>query len=869
MDDEVLLIMGFYDRKNIGDECYKLAFPLLFPNVKKITFECTDDIEKIPDDVTTVVCGGGDIVNEYFMKKTQDLLKDFMGRTYAVSVGIPYDDATVKYLHMFDHVFVRSTADYQIAAREIGEYNVSYFPDISVLLKPSRIPLPSTSLAHHPRIGLCLAQPYFHNNPNKHDLLVSIANTLQNVYNYYSGNIVIHFLNFNINTASLEECDKVCAAEMVAFLETNGIPYVTHDDITEPAMMIDFINTSIDVMLCMRYHSVMFSVITNTRFVPVFVSQKIDNLLQDLNYDSQRAYKIPTDDLYKPISIDEDRLYKCLVFACRSRKNNNELTDITSISLQCITKMMFSEKKLARMMVTETFNSFEDAPLVCIRGLCKYLHIDSAIYENLLMSQKGPLPIGDKSPLDVARFICFLISGKIHHPCVWGLAAKITTHDFDLYESIKYIWEFCKVQHDIVEKQHTYYPPLANRLTRNVLINLDFVFSNDFAQYHRSGWSYVIGGLMNLDASRLLKRSDIMLDTYVDRSFHWGYDILKHIGMIPYTKPWHGFIHHTFDITHSEYNCHNLFANQDFLDSLATCRGLFALSDYLAQQIRDALAALQLNIPVYTLYHPTEFVDNVFTMSKFMNNPQKKVVQIGAWLRNPYSIYALPLPPTTSFTKVALKGKEMDLYFPPEDFMQTLQDVFLKDADADADANKDPTTICRNNAICRHNGATNKFYKGLYEHIVAEFNTVKVLEKLSNEEYDNLLSENIVFLNLVDCSAVNTLLECIARNTPVLVNRAPAIEEILGPQYPGFYSSLNEAADICQDLVRIDLIYRHLTKLDKERYKLEHFLDRLQNIIIGRPTAVTNYRLLKPKPYNILEHTRFHHLKSCLPPRMF
>ena len=41
---------------------------------------------------------------------------------------------------------------------------------------------------------------------------------------------------------------------------------------------------------------------------------------------------------------------------------------------------------------------------------------------------------------------------------------------------------------------------------------------------------------------------------------------------------------------------------------------------------------------------------------------------------------------------------------------------------------------------------------------------------LSNEDYDILLSENIVFLDLYDSSANNAVIECIARATPLLVN---------------------------------------------------------------------------------------------------
>lgn len=72
-------------------------------------------------------------------------------------------------------------------------------------------------------------------------------------------------------------------------------------------------------------------------------------------------------------------------------------------------------------------------------------------------------------------------------------------------------------------------------------------------------------------------------------------------------------------------------------------------------------------------------------------------------------------------------------------------------------------------------------------------NSVEVLNDIDNEAYDVLLSRNIVFIELVDCTVANTIIECIVRNTPILINRLPAIIELLGEEYPFFYKNINEA----------------------------------------------------------------------------
>jgi len=105
--------------------------------------------------------------------------------------------------------------------------------------------------------------------------------------------------------------------------------------------------------------------------------------------------------------------------------------------------------------------------------------------------------------------------------------------------------------------------------------------------------------------------------------------------------------------------------------------------------------------------------------------------------------------------------------------------------------------------------------------------SVQMLDSLSNEAYDALLSENVVFLNLLDASAVNTLLECIVRNTPVLVNALPAVLEYLGQDYPLYYRSLDEAGALLRRPSNIVRAHFYLKRLDKHRLRIEHFVSKL------------------------------------------
>lgn len=863
---EKILILGFYNRKNLGDDTYILAFSKLFQYTEaELTFQSLDDATSIPDDITTIICGGGDIINDYFMKKAIELLKNFTGRVYAVSVGIPFASST-KYLHMFDHVFTRSKTDYNMAVKEIGSKNVTCLPtDIATVLSTPRLQaLKIKSPSNNIRLGLCLAQPYFYNNPNKNKLTRNLAKALVTLQqNHPNKTIEFHFLSFNYNTAAPHECDYEINNEITKLLIKSKLSFITHHtSIDTPYEMMQYISTYIDITICMRYHSMIFSWMTNTPFVPVYCSNKADNFLTDLGFPPSQAYKLPIDSLtYQPTDLNTNTLLE-------------KITQLTSPTpqkilfsmpnFQSISNIIISQKKYAQLLVTSQdstkYSTFDEVLAIMRQKLPKYLQIDISTYDSLL-SINQPIPIKDpnKTPLQVARFICYLVSGRTHHPCIWGLAENLTSSSFNLLEATKYIWTASNIQDASSNISGTeFYFPSLKYFKREVLLNLDFIFQNDFSQYHRSGWSYVVGGLMNIDAPRMLKTSDTLLDVYVDRSFHWGLDIMVTLGILPYKNPWYGFIHHTFDETHSGYNCVGLFKNKYFLDSLSQCRGLFALTKYLATQIRAKLDELGMDVPVFVLYHPMEFVDNMFTVEKYIANRQKKVVQIGAWLRNPYALYELPLSSACQIQKVALKGKEMDQYFAPPGFFEVLEETLLRRDWYHEMATK-PTSVCRPSPT-----SINKYCSGMYEMLFRNHNSVSIINNLSNEEYDQLLSKNIVFLNLVDCSAVNTVLECIVRNTVLIVNRHPALEEVLGTQYPGFYSSLYEAAQMCQNIDTIKSIYDYLSKLDKTRYQLEFFIQQLQQAVTQGYTTDTFDLFAIPQVTNIFR-SKYSNLLRYLP----
>jgi hypothetical protein len=274
---------------------------------------------------------------------------------------------------------------------------------------------------------------------------------------------------------------------------------------------------------------------------------------------------------------------------------------------------------------------------------------------------------------------------------------------------------------------------------------------------HRSGWEYAIAYLESLHNPH-----GVLLDTFIERTFCWSPQ-----GPRPNTEPWIGFIHIPPRIPRwffYEQANEVIFASDHWKKSAPYCKGLFTLSQYHKKYLET-----HLDIPVDALLHPTEFPARKWTWEAFSANKHKKIVQVGWWLRKLHAIYQLP---PTRYGKVFLDVGHKSL----PGLMEKERELLLKEG---------------------------SFNDGMYK-------TARRLRFLSDRDYDRLLCENIIFLYLYDASANNTVIECIARNTPLLVNPIEAVKEYLGEDYPFYYNSLEEAAHKAADMDLVHQTHRYL-----------------------------------------------------------
>jgi hypothetical protein len=315
-------------------------------------------------------------------------------------------------------------------------------------------------------------------------------------------------------------------------------------------------------------------------------------------------------------------------------------------------------------------------------------------------------------------------------------------------------------------------------------MRLDLSKATSF-KHHRHGWGFCINALMGIHS-----KSGIFCDDFVEKNFAWNlsgfYKKTDNNYILPYAKPWIGFMHNPpnppkwFDYANSP---EGILSRGLFKESLKSCKCLICLSDYAANWLRQ-----KVSVPVISVKHPTSFDCEKWNKDRFLLQKTRPLVQIGYWLRN-----------ITSIRDFRCSSKYNKIWLP-----------------------SDLTYV--NDLLNRIRSMEKDFYEKEYM-----WSTVSILDKISNEQFDRLISSCVVFLNLYDSSANNAVIECIARNTPILINKIAPVVEYLGKSYPMYYNSIDEAEEMIMDTDLILSANQYLIDMDKSFLSKTFFLNDICN----------------------------------------
>ncbi len=797
-----VLVLGYYDRANLGDEAYKLSFRKYFPNCS-FTFVCVDDACNISTSKYNVLMvGGGDIINDYFNKKIKNIVENFVGIKLAVSIGIPFPCLiTEQYFKQYDHVFTRNYEDLRRLQELMGCEKAHFLPDLAFVLdRPKRTVAPQEKKS----CGVFLV-----NNMLRYPKIVKhIAKLVGQIS--FDHNLIFYSFNTSQSKENDSEISDVVAQHILSKYNRNASITDQHhlSDVNE--MLLSMGN--LDFAVCMRFHAHIFSMLANVPFISISSTRKTRSLMKYADLiDCQ--YEIELDGYSNPCCSNFVEMFETYNFI----KNNydNIKNKIDKFVEKC--KFLLDHEQISNIItqhdidVNDNVNIFMD----------KY----SDDYDN------------------ASRLINNRILGYTDTELHWGIVEKMK----QLKESVKYSIQY------LFENRTSY---ILDKIMYHSKLPITLHLSEyqSLKSAHRGGWYVTIERL-----AKMMSSNGVYCDMFIDRTFHWCNNYMLHSGMIPYTMPWCGFIHHTADTPYSKYSTKELFKNRHFLQSLNTCTGLFTLSNTLTKEIQKLLTDSNYsNVSVYTFVHPVVEPTMTFSIEKFICNENKKLIQIGAWLRNYFTIHTITNSEQFDIERCILLGKNMgDCKFPDKFSIRTLDKYITchestsdsSDCDVFIPCRGEKTAIPRivsyyinwlhdNHKITEHRYECDTLYVKLTKGVtICELdnytNNVKYLDYLINEEYDCLFGDNIIFLHLVEAAACNVVIEAIVRNTPILINKSAGTIDLLGENYPLFYTEQHIANNNISVILTYDNIMKahlYLTQMDKSVYEVDYFVEQMTSV---------------------------------------
>ncbi len=1006
-----LLVLGYYDRANLGDEMFKETIPKMFPNYR-VDFVNSDDAatnnitQQIDNNMyEAIICGGGDIINDYFQRKILIATKNFTGPIYALGTGVPFPSLISRgYFDNFDHVFLREKTDVREVQKRLGSKYAHYLPDMGFLLeKPPKTLVNDNSICKGKRIGICLIQSIFNFKEAVRSLIQFLSHLLKSGYQ-------LNFLCFNTNGKASEDdriINKYVCDQLLSANSSNDADQIINDPTVYTTTEMLSILSSMDYNVCMRFHSNIFSTVVGTPFMSIFPTRKVELFVKDIDH-AEYGYCMPKDRHDKPVKMDVAKLISMFDRLVSNRVNvANHLYNVQKeyhnlLQTDQVEILVSRRERRPKGII----NWVDGLDLDKLYGDVRTFMIKETGFNPeqkdrlLVITESNNECTNPKISIDkaikIAEYMSMLITGAPHNQYIYGSVNNIMEKPWDLKGMIDYI---------IKDFQNDFN-------TSRERLNMKYINQENFKGFHRSGWQYCVEYMKALHSD-----TGIIFDTYLDRTFHWSFSLMSSQGIIPYTSPWAGIVHHCPNQEYTDYNMTKMLMNPLFIKSLPMCKCIITLSTYLADWLRVEIPRIcNTVVPVICMYHPTQIVpeSSCWSLSKFLENRNRSLINVGGWYRNPASINLVTVNPLKEkhkdnrfkkflcwlssnksngyddkigkygyyyIQKAALKGKNMDEYFCPDNLVicgtwnKALGKGYIKltsdnlptcipttgstrigstghigvyghgptcGSSPNNFANMScspphhigqghgptcgsspnnfvnmscsPTYTCGcspsnfTNMSChghQNPGSSptcssgpnnwssmscepyNKKNKWLYylekyinenhmliheftmsmesisltadalpliidsipDHFVFNLtdavpkhqlylvalqkwfikliNSVKVISFMANDDYDTLLSRNIVFLNLVDCSACNTIIECIVRSTPILVNRHPAILEYIGEDYPLYYDSIKDIPDILT-LENVKAAHEYLRRKDKSFLFMTDFIDSMR-----------------------------------------
>lgn len=795
-----ILIAGFYGHQNFGDDCFVKVFDR-FLSGHQLKYTDIANLDK--EDIhlyDCVVIGAGDVLNDFYGLKYNEVLANYRGYKIAVGVGVSFFECAKRsYINYFDDIILRSKEDLPVISKILGTIHTHYLPDLAYSI-PISFEHPSYDGARK-KIGFYLVGTMI-DNPG---LLYTI---------HRFANFVLT-TGYELHLIPMHHREGMTSSD-VSIGENIANVFKLYESQIKVHPLYDF-NTFISIMgqldfaLCARFHAHVFCVRLGVPFISIPLTRKVELLVKELPYDCQYTPNVIKDASYNLLGIDVKDI---------KSKFNDLVKNASSIRSALLYRAdldhkAFQENKIVTLIQNRRKRTIQPVYNIIVNPEDIYVK-----YRNMFLL-RGVNHLTDKCTdiLDegvinrISDSLCYDITYDTANDYSYGTRENIRNNLAELRGMVYYIYQ------DYMNKQ------------RVPKINMTYIKQDSFHDLHRAGWQYSIGPLYCYSGDH-----GVFFDTYLDRTFGWASDVLCENGVLPYTNYWVGFFHHTFELEFSRNSCSIVFDNPVFRASLRMCKGIYCLTRYLAKLVKIKLEELGFGgIPINTLHHPTVFVNNNFNYESFMKNENRKLINVGSWYRNPVTIYRLANNYESSLvTFNSLRGKRMDSNFCPDhvhvrltthNLLESKDNIWTQYYIKYINSKSDDYSIKMDSVI--RDLLTRDSEVDIRPLLDTFLSKINILSTLSNEEFDNMYVNNIVFLDLVDSSTVNTILEVIVRKTPVVVNRIEPTVELLGESYPLFYDHLDDIPALLTPQKILSAHEYMKTSIDDSVYRIDSFVESL------------------------------------------
>ncbi|AYV81803.1 MAG: putative WcaK-like polysaccharide pyruvyl transferase [Harvfovirus sp.] len=334
----------------------------------------------------------------------------------------------------------------------------------------------------------------------------------------------------------------------------------------------------------------------------------------------------------------------------------------------------------------------------------------------------------------------------------------------------------------------------------HIVLNFSYIDHKSIMNYNHSNWPFIFNSMIKYDSMKLTNR--ILFDYYLDETFVFKRDEYIAASIIPYVCPWIGIFHN------GPGALVDIVSDTVFIQSLATCKGIIVMSEYLKKWFDNIFGDLGIKVKVNYIMSPVEMViseQNMFSVELFRRNHKKRIgqmPQIGGWQRDHYMIYAIDLD--KSIQKTIFQGPNVEYYAKPEKFDYKLMIFgYISEMEIKPDG----------------------YIFGMLAELDRKHKDVVICPYPSTKEFDGFLRENILFMNFADSSASDIVLSCLVRGTPIVVNKLDAVMEYLGGDYPLYYDDLHHASYLVDKLLdpknslleqTVEYLVNHFSKIRKK-----------------------------------------------------